>query len=479
MFTVLTLLAVGSWLSARLYRSSKAGSSKSPYRVFSNLLALSAMAVVISAAGGWWLIENQSILESKLPDLEEWILFYRFAEAFILLALPLIFLGTLFPLAIALSRHCAENIGHTTARYYVINAVGVVIGSLGTGFIGISYLGSFGMFKLLVTALVALTIYSLYRGGKPLPMFAGPVAVATLVALLVLPNSYPDGLKPGEKIVKEVEDEYGVFRVTRLKNQNLRVTNNLSELIYHLGAFSTDYVQQMQGHLGMHFNPSAKTALVIGSGYGITAGTLGSYDTIDHIDAVEILPSMVDSADLFMPNNFGYHYNPKITVTVDDGRHFLMRQDRKYDIISLNVSDPHLPGGSTLFHTEFYELAKHHLKPNGVVIQHAFGSELAIIASTLAASFPYTLFSMAYSNGYNVVASMLPIDEGALRQMDLPDVNLLQLEKSARGRPLSHPVFGTFDQLPPNMHSDILASDDFPAVEFSWNPGLKTLFINE
>ena len=400
MFTVLTLLAAGSWLSAKLYRSTAAKSSHEPYRLFSNLLALSAIAVVLSAVGGWWLIENQSVVEAKLPNLEEWILFYRFTEAFTLLALPLIFLGVLFPLAIALSRHCADNIGQTTARYYVINAVGVVIGSLGTGFIGVSYLGSFGMFKLLVAVLVALTFYSLYRGGRPLPIFAGPVAAATLVALLVMPDTYPTGLKPGEKLLKEVEDEYGVFRAARLKNQNLRVTNNQSELIYHLGAFSTDYVQQMQGHLGMHFNPSAKTALVIGSGYGITAGTLGSYDTIDYIDAVEILPSMVASADMFTPNNFNYHKNPKINVTIDDGRHFLMRQDRQYDIISLNVSDPHLPGGSTLFHTEFYALAKRHLKPGGVVIQHAFGSEWAIIASTLAASFPYTLFSRAYSNGF-------------------------------------------------------------------------------
>ncbi len=479
MFTVLTLLAAGSWLSAKLYRLMAAKSSQDPYRLFANLLALSAVAVVLSAVGGWWLIANQSAVEAKLPNLQEWILFYRFVEAFTLLALPLIFLGALFPLAIALSRRCAENIGQTTARYYVINAVGIVIGSLGTGFMGVSFLGSFGMFKLLIVVLAVLTFYSLYRGGRPLPIFAGPVAAATLVALLFMPDTYPTGLKPGEEILKEVEDEYGVFRATRLKNQNLRVSNNQSELIYHLGAFSTDYVQQMQGHLGMHFNPSAKNALVIGSGYGITAGTLGLYDTIDYIDAVEILPSMVSSADMFTPNNFNYHENPKIDIMIDDGRHFLMRQDRQYDIISLNVSDPHLPGGSTLFHTEFYSLAKQHLKPGGVVIQHAFGSEWAIIASTLAASFPYTKFSKAYSNGFNVVASMQPLDERALEPMRLPNAAMRQLQQTARGRAISQPVFGDFDDLPPELHSDILATDDFPAVEFSWNPGLKTLFINE
>lgn len=235
----------------------------------------------------------------------------------------------------------------------------------------------------------------------------------------------------------------------------------------------------MQGHLGVHFNPEAKAALVIGSGYGITAGALGVYDSIDYIDAVEILPSMVNSTDLFMPNNFNYHNNPKIEVFIDDGRHFLLRQKQKYDIISLNVTEPHLPGSSTLFHTEFYELAKRQLNPGGVLIQHTFGSELAIIASTLAASFPYTMFSRSYSNGFNAVASMQPLDERALQAMALPEAAIRQLRQTARGRSISRPTFVSFDELPDRLHSDVLASDDFPAVEFSWNPGLNRLFINE
>jgi spermidine synthase len=43
MFTVLTLLAAGSWLSAKLYRSTAAKTSHEPYRLFSNLLVLSAI----------------------------------------------------------------------------------------------------------------------------------------------------------------------------------------------------------------------------------------------------------------------------------------------------------------------------------------------------------------------------------------------------------------------------------------------------
>ena len=83
---------------------------------------------------------------------------------------------------------------------------------------------------------------------------------------------------------------------------------------------------------------------------------------MEHIDAVEILPYMVAAADGFKPNNFSYHENAKVNVVVGDGRHFLLQQSEPYDIISLNVSDPHLPGGASMFHYEFYELAKQRLQ---------------------------------------------------------------------------------------------------------------------
>jgi len=182
---------------------------------------------------------------------------------------------------------------------------------------------------------------------------------------------------------------------------------------------------------------------------------------------------------LFEPNNFGYHEDDKVSVRVGDGRHFLLRENRQYDIISLNVSDPHLPGGSTLFHREFYELAKRHLKPGGVVIQHIFGSERAVIANTLAASFRYTQFSRSYSNGYNAVASMSDLRELASKRMVLPIEALQQMRSSAGGRSIRIPAYQPYERLPITMHTRVIATDDRPAVEFSWNAGEKLLFINE
>ena len=479
MFAVLTLLAAGSWLSAWLYQRIQQSPQKDPRRLFSLLLVSAAFAVALSGWGGWWLIANQVDFESALPAAQQYVLVYRFIEAFALLALPLVILGTLFPLTIALSRHCAADIGATSARYYGVNTIGVVVGSLGTGFIGLSIVGSFGMLKLITVLLLLLALASLIKSWRPLPVASIGLGMAALVVMITLPSSYPDGLAAGESLVVEEEDAHGLFRINRLKNGRLQVTNNRSELIYHLGAYSTDYVQQMQGHLGMHFKADATTALVIGSGYGITAGALALYDGIERVDALEILPAMVSNADLFEPNNFSYHKSDKVQVQVGDGRHFLLRENRQYDIISLNVSDPHLPGGSTLFHLEFYELAKRHLKPGGVVIQHIFGSERAVIANTMAAAFPYTQFSRSYSNGYNAVASMSDLRVQASKHLDLPPEALAQLRTHVGRKIRTRPLYRSYARLPLNMRTDAIATDDRPAVEFSWNSGEKLLFINE
>lgn len=127
---------------------------------------------------------------------------------------------------------------------------------------------------------------------------------------------------------------------------------------------------------------------MIGSGYGITAGALALYEQMERVDAMEILPAMVAAAPLFEPHNFSYQERANVNVVVGDGWHFLLRENSQYDILPSNVCDPHLPGGATLFHLDLYALAKRHLKPGGVVIQHVVGGELPIIAATMAAGFP-------------------------------------------------------------------------------------------
>ena len=476
LFSVLALLSAGSWLSGHLFKRY----ARVPLLLLGWILTVAVVSTVLSAvAVGWW-IHNQDTFEAYFPLLNTFFIAYRFAETFLLLALVLIPFGTLFPLSLSLSRNIGVRIGGTTGIYYIVNTVGAVIGSLGIGFYAFATVGVFGAVAVIavLTGILAILMFVL-ANAKWLSGFS----VAAIAFILFL----PDGLslvKPGEIVLMKSEDEYGIFQVIGLPDRTKKVFNNKTELVDHLGNFATSYVQQMQGHLGMFFHPQAHHALVLGSGYGITAGALGIYPSLESVDAVEILPNMVKAADLFQPFNLNYHNNPRVHVFVDDGRHFLALRSNKYDIISINLADPHLPGGSSLFHTEFYDIVKQHLGKGGVVIQHAFGSDVGIILSTLAHSFKYLRLFPSYSNGYNVVASEWPLefDEDAVKRLTsqpavhgvLTDLGIHHpervIQKALRPDDLSTLLRST----------DEIATDDRPRIEFSWGRrGTNILFSNE
>ncbi|HEX8440094.1 fused MFS/spermidine synthase [Archangium sp.] len=482
MACVLSALAAGSWLAERLMRRF----SRRIPEVMGGVLAVSAGLTLACAAMSEWWIHHQAELERALPASSGVFLVARILQILVLLAPMMLAMGCLFPLSLTASRLTQERSGLAAGLFYLVNTVGSVAGSLLVGFWALPSVGVYRTIGILVAfaCLVAAGVF-LLGVRERLPKLVGLGAV-TLVVTLV-PMSMPEELVTlgaHEEMVYRDEDRYGVFQVNALPGGLINVTNNHTKLIHYLGAASTAYVQQMQGHLGMFFHPEAKTAVVLGSGYGITAGALGLYPQLERVDAVEILPAMVEVADMFMPHNFGYHRNPRVRVVVDDGRHYLTRLKDKFDIVSINVSDPRLPGGSSLFHTDFYDIVKQHLTEDGVVIQHAFGTETRLVLSTLGRSFKYVRLFPAYQNGYNVIASDRPLEADPAKIDALAKTP--SVREALRGIGLIEPLHagavfskGLTPEDVPNLFNDpSVATDDFPMLEYSSRGGVAGMFFS-
>ena len=84
-----------------------------------------------------------------------------------------------------------------------------------------------------------------------------------------------------------------------------------------------------------------------------------------------------------MPELFGFFFadapsilaNPRMHVVIDDGRRFLLRTSRSYDLITIDPPPPvEAAGSSLLYSREFYDVIKTHLKPNGILAQWFPGS---------------------------------------------------------------------------------------------------------
>lgn len=482
--SILLLLAFGSWLGTYYLQRYH----KNVMALFSCLfLAATAGLIVSCVMIDFWLLHFTD-MEAGLSHVGLFLIPYRIIVSGLLLAPALLPLGMIFPMALTSSKTMSGDTGKTAGIFYLINTVGSVIGSIGVGFGLILILGSYGSLKaiILICALVGVFLFlTAFIKFHEKSALIGCILALMLLFVNPLPNRLVLKKEPGELLYWH-EDKYGIFQIIRSDTDgNLAVTNNSTSLVYRAGSLATDFVQQMQGHLAMMFRPESRKALVIGSGYGITAGALSLYSSLETIDAVEIIPSIVETADFYSPNNFNYHKDKRVHIHVDDGRYFLARSKEQYDIISVNVTDPLLPGASSLFHKEFYDTVKAHLSDQGVLVHHIFGVKQDIVLATLAQEFEYVYLYNSYANGFNVVASQAPLNVDALAVKVL-----LQKEKKVKDAleeiGIAEPV--AIDQYLQNfiLYEDMytlgadaypIVSDNHPIIEFALTDDPFDLFF--
>ena len=128
-----------------------------------------------------------------------------------------------------------------------------------------------------------------------------------------------------------------------------------------------DYVPYLS--LAFAYRPEAANALYVGLGGG-SAPKRAWRDFPDlRLQAVELDPEVVDVARKW----FALPQDPRLAVEVEDGRRYLQRNDRRWDVIVLDAyySDA-LPFHLTT--QEFLELVRDRLAPGGIVVANVIGA---------------------------------------------------------------------------------------------------------
>ena len=127
------------------------------------------------------------------------------------------------------------------------------------------------------------------------------------------------------------------------------------------------------------------------------------------IAEIESLAPAVAST-YFGDYNYRVIENPKVTVRIDDGRHVLWTSHESFDVITTDLIDPWVKGVAALFTREFFEAAKRHLRPGGVVTQFVqlYQSTEDVVKSeigTFVETFPNTIIwgNPNKGQGYDLV----------------------------------------------------------------------------
>jgi spermidine synthase len=132
------------------------------------------------------------------------------------------------------------------------------------------------------------------------------------------------------------------------------------EFIYH----------EMIVHVPMAVHPAPKKVLVIGAGDGGAIRELVRYDSVEHIDMVEIDPMVVEVCREYLPQTACGLDDPRLKIYYEDGLRFIRSRENEYDLILVDSTDPFGPGEG-LFTKEFYGNCFKALREDGVMVnQH-------------------------------------------------------------------------------------------------------------
>jgi spermidine synthase len=115
-------------------------------------------------------------------------------------------------------------------------------------------------------------------------------------------------------------------------------------------------------------------------------------------------------SEYFGEHNFNVVKNPKVHVSIDDGRHYVMTSKEKFDAITSDPLDPWVKGAAMLYTREFFESATAHLNPGGVVtlFVQLYESNTAAVKSEIGTFFEAFPNGIVWGNtnngqGYDLV----------------------------------------------------------------------------
>lgn len=163
------------------------------------------------------------------------------------------------------------------------------------------------------------------------------------------------------KLIASKDTRYGKLQVIKTKEQLSLYSNGLQVYSYPNLAAAEESV-----HFALLQNPEAKNALLIGGGAGGSLREMFKYPRVE-VDYVELDPEIIRLSQQFLtPEERESLSSERLNLVFRDGRAFLQKSQKKYELIILNLPEPATTQINRFYTKEFFLLAKDKLSPDGV-----------------------------------------------------------------------------------------------------------------
>jgi predicted membrane-bound spermidine synthase len=337
----------------------------------------------------------------------------------ILFFVPLALLAMTGPFLVRIITSSVAGVGGNVGRLTAIGTLGSLGGTLLIGYVLIPLLpNSLTMyFTALALMLVCAGFFVLSRA-----IGQASVVLVLTVALAAAGSSF---LRSAHKYsyVKELfrgNSHFGMLQVLDRNGGDCRYYLNdcLIQNTYDPGRkLSVSHFTYALSGLARAYTTNITDVLCIGLGVGIVPMEFARRGA--HVDVVEINPAVVPMATRFFDLDAG-----KLNLTLDDGRHFLNRCRKQYDVVVLDAflgdSSP-----SHLLTRQAFASIHRVLRPGGTLVINSFGNLetgrdffTASLNKTLKAVFRSVVAHTSGDGGIFFVAS----DQAKLEFVHAPDL---------------------------------------------------------
>ncbi len=314
---------------------------------------------------------------------------------------PSVLLGGATPVAVRLRARSVTHVGRTAGRLFAVSTAGSIAGTFATAFWLIPEFGTNQLLALAAGALVfAVGVVAVAERMWIVTALAVAATVSSGLAFVAvapergqtLSGAAAENWSPlyrlrarenrGTADLRDVNERSG-FEVVYAKetryhrlavvdddeSRHLRFDNSFQSGMYLDDPYRTRYRYTDFFNLGLAYNRRARNVLFIGLGGGSAPKRMWRDFPKLRIHAVELDPVVVDVGYRL----FRVPRDPRLRVEADDGRRFLARNGKRWDVIAIDA----FYADSVPFHLttrEFLELVRSRLAPGGVVLTNAIGA---------------------------------------------------------------------------------------------------------
>jgi spermidine synthase len=327
------------------------------------------------------------------------------AAVLVLVAVPVLLLGTVAPYANRLAVGRVTETGRVTGSLYAISTAGSLLGTFLAALLLVPLIGTHRTFVVFALALTAIA-------APWMGMRRFLLVPAVIAGLLLVPPPGVGAGTAGGKVIYETETPYQYARVVQFADGERWLQLNEGVAIHSLyrpwsyltdGYWDDFLVLPLAGGRGVPHRIA-----ILGDAAGTAARAYGHYFPGTDVDAVEIDGKLTAIGRRY----FGLR-GPNLHLYTADARPWLEQSKRRYDSVFLDAyRQPYIP--FYLVTKEFFSLLRDHLQPNGTVVVnvgHVPGSDglEKVVSATLRSVFPNVMRDRVSDGNSLVIASEIPL----------------------------------------------------------------------